>query len=102
MSNKIEPKFCNICGKEYMPIRSDQRCCGSPECTRERQRISQREYRQRNYARVLENNRRTRKERQDRQKWKEDGATDTIVAIGYADRQRAATLKMVGKVKTEL
>ena len=27
---------------------------------------------------------------------------DTIVAIGYADRQRAQTLQMVGKVKVEL
>jgi hypothetical protein len=27
---------------------------------------------------------------------------DTIVAIGYADRQMAASLKMAGKVNTEL
>jgi hypothetical protein len=27
---------------------------------------------------------------------------DTIVAIGYADRQRAATLRLVGRVNTEL
>ena len=27
---------------------------------------------------------------------------DTIVAIGYAERQRKQTLEMVGKVKTEL
>jgi hypothetical protein len=27
---------------------------------------------------------------------------DTIVAIGYADRQREQTLRMVGKVRTEL
>ena len=27
---------------------------------------------------------------------------DTIIAIGYADRQREATLKMAGRVNTEL
>jgi hypothetical protein len=27
---------------------------------------------------------------------------DTIVAIGYADRQKESTLKMVGKINTKL
>lgn len=95
-----EPKICEICGREYIPRRSDQRCCLSPECTRERQKRNQAEYRKRNYARVLENNRRTMRERRERKRRKDN--PDTIIAIGYADRQREQTLKMVGKVKVEL
>lgn len=95
-----EPRICEICGKAYIPRRTDQRCCLSPECTKARQRLNQAEYRKRNYARVLENNRRTMRERRERKRRKDN--PDTIVAIGYAERQREQTLKMVGKVKVEL
>lgn len=99
---KYEPRYCVFCGKEYIPRRSDQCCCGAPECTKERQKKSQKEYRQRNYARVLANNRRTMKERRDREKSKTELKRDTIVAIGYAERQMANTLAKAGKVKVEL
>jgi Bacteriophage Lambda NinG protein. len=95
-------KICEICGKEFVPRRRDQRCCLAPECTKERQRRTQREYRKRNYAKVLENNRKTMKARREREKRKKESKKDTIVAIGYADRQRAETLAMAGKVRTEL
>ena len=65
--------------------------------------MSQAEYRRVNYAKVLEANRRSNKKRKE-ERWKREHPTkpDTIVAIGYADRQMAASLKMAGKVKTEL
>jgi hypothetical protein len=40
------------------------------------------------------------RERRERKRRKD--SPDTIIAIGYADRQREQTLKMVGKVKVEL
>ena len=97
-----EPKRCEICGREYIPRRSDQRCCLDPECTRERQRLNQVEYRKRHYERVLANNRRTMKERRERKKQEKAQQKDTLIAIGYAERQREQTLKMVGRVKVEL
>lgn len=97
-----EPRVCIICGKEYIPKRSDQRTCGSDECMRARQRLNYLEYRRKNYAAVLENNRRSMKKRREEKKHKSMQKLDSIVAIGYAERQRAETLSMVGKVRTEL
>jgi len=95
-----EPRLCIICGVEYIPRRSDQRTCGSEECMKKRQRLNQLEYRKRNYAKVLADNRRTMKERREKKRRKEK--PDTLVAVGYAERQMAETLKMAGRVKTEL
>ena len=98
-----EPRCCIICGKEYIPRRSDQRTCGSEECLRERQKLNYREYRKTHYAALLETNRRSMaKKRKEREMEKHPPKPDTIVAIGYADRQREATLKMAGRVNTEL
>ena len=98
-----EPRRCEICGKEYIPRRSDQRTCGSEECMKKRQRLNQLEYRKKNYAAVLETNRRSMaKKRKEREMEKHPPKPDTIVAIGYAERQREATLRLVGKINTEL
>ena len=98
-----EPRRCIICGVEYIPRRSDQRTCGSQECKKARQRLNYLEYRKENYAAVLETNRRCMaKRREKRIQEKQPPKKDTIVAIGYAERQREATLKMAGKVRTEL
>lgn len=100
---EYEPRRCIICGKEYIPKRSDQRCCLAPECMKERQRLNRIEYRRKNYGRVLENNRRAmEKRRAEKYLAEHPPKEDTIVAIGYADRQREQTLRMVGKVRTEL
>lgn len=100
---EYEPRRCIICGKDYIPKRSDQRCCLDPKCLRERQRINQKEYRERNYGKVLESNRKALAKRRAEKRMKEAPIKeDTIVAIGYADRQREQTLRMVGKVRTEL
>lgn len=98
-----EPRHCIICGVEYIPKRSDQRTCGSEECLKERQKLNYREYRRTHYAALLESNRKSMaKKRKEREQEKNPPKKDTIVAIGYADRQREATLRLVGKINTEL
>ena len=100
---EYEPRRCIICGKEYIPRRSDQRCCLAPECTKERQRLNQIEYRRTHYASVLESNRKSMaRRRAEKYLAEHPPKEDTIVAIGYADRQREQTLRMVGKVKVTL
>ena len=100
---EYEPRRCEICGKEYTPRRSDQRTCLGEECMKERQRLNQIEYRRTHYASVLESNRKSMaKRRAEKYLAEHPPKEDTIVAIGYADRQRAATLRMVGKVKVTL
>jgi hypothetical protein len=70
---------------------------------KERQKLNYREYRKTHYAALLETNRRSmEKKRKEREMEKRPPKHDTIVAIGYAERQREATLKMAGKVNTEL
>lgn len=98
-----EPRICVICGKEYIPRRSDQRCCGSYECKKGRQRLNYMGYRKENYAAVLENNRRSMaKRREERKRAENPPKPDTIIAIGYAERQMADSLRKAGKVRTEL
>ena len=98
-----EARRCIICGKEYIPRRSDQRTCGSDECMKARQRLNYLEYRKTHYAALLETNRRCMaKRRKEREMEKHPPKKDTIVAIGYAERQREKTLAMAGKVRTEL
>ena len=99
---KHEPRICIICGKEYIPKRSDQRCCLDPECKKGLQRLNYKEYRETHYAKVLETNRRCMAKRREEQRQVAGRKKDTIVAIGYAERQMAETLKMAGGVKTEL
>lgn len=102
-SKDIEPRFCEICGKEYMPKRSDQRTCLSEYCMKERQKLNRIEYRKRNYGRVLEANRRAmEKKRAERYLRENPPKEDTIVAIGYAERQMADSLAKAGKVKVTL
>lgn len=98
-SNKYEPRPCEICGTMFKPGRIDQRTCGSPECKHERLRRTQNKWREKNYAHVIEANRRAMAKKR---KAEEQPKKDTIVAIGYAERQREATLKLAGRVNTEL
>lgn len=98
MSNKHEPRACEICGRMYVPRRCDQRTCASVECVRERKRL---------YAikKLHEGAYRARKReymRQSRTPEPYKPKEDTIVAIGYAERQMADTLAKAGKVKVEL
>lgn len=98
-----EPRRCVICGKEYIPRRSNQRCCLDPECKAARKRLTWAEYREKHYGSVLAHNRESMaRKREERRRQENPPKEDTIVAIGYADRQRAQTLAMAGKVNTEL
>jgi hypothetical protein len=100
MSTKYEPRRCCICGKEYIPRRIDQKTCGSDECKATNAHRTRHKYVERNYAEVRERNRRYMQNKRDEKRW--TPRPDTIVAEGYADRQRAKTLAMVGKIKVEL
>ena len=97
-SDKYEPRVCEICGKIYKPGRKDQRTCASKECVIERKRLwanetlNQETYRAR--KREYMRQRRTPEPHKPKE--------DTIIAIGYADRQMAASLAKAGKVRTEL
>lgn len=88
-----EPRPCSVCGKVFTPAHGNRRMCDDCYETFGKNKrlnvptlrfkatvdVDQYEYELR--KRNVENHR------------------DTIVAIGYADRQREATLKMVGRVK---
>ena len=92
-----EPKPCLICGKVFVPTRKNEILCSDPACKKARHRQKIEAYkpmrnaarkRQREEARMLKESRKPK--------------PDKIIAIGYADRQRAETLRMAGKVRTEL
>jgi uncharacterized OB-fold protein len=100
-----EPRACVICGSIFVPKRVDIKTCGNPECKKKLQRKQQLAWYKANYASIQEKNRSQKKQiREEELKIREPHKPkpDTIVAIGYADRQRAETLKMVGRVKAEL
>lgn len=88
-------KQCVICGAWFTPQHGNGRQC--PECRDALQkgkgRGLPREYDAPSDLETYE--RRIRERYMERYR-------DSIVAIGYADRQREQTLRMVGKVRTEL
>lgn len=84
-----EPRECIICGSVYIPRRENQMTCGAPACKRARQNIRQNEWRKQNYNSPDLSEPQTQKE-------------DTIVAIGYADRQIQNTLSKVPKIDTNI
>lgn len=94
---KYEEKKCNMCGKIFTPYRKDQVTCGDPVCVQANRRLNNRARYRENPEKFRERNRRYMQKIRERQPKK-----DTIVAIGYAERQREQTLKMVGKIKVEL
>ena len=87
---KDEPKHCSICGELFLAKNRNQHICYKDECRKEAYRIRQQRYRERNCDAIRERK---------REKKKPEERKDTIVAIGYAERQKAQTLKMVGKVQ---
>ena len=97
-SDKYEPRACEICGRMYTPGRIDQRTCASPECVRERKRAYGIKKKNEGVYKARKRAYMQRKRKPEEHKPK----PDTIIAIGYADRQKAATLKIVGKIKVEL
>ena len=84
-----EPRECVICGAVYIPRRSNQKVCGDPECKRALTSIRNKEWQHNNHIKPKEPEPQAKKE-------------DTIIAIGYAERQIEKTLSMVPKIDTEL
>lgn len=93
-------KACIICGTMFKPIRQSIVTCSNPECKYKAKLERQKVWYKENYTRILDEKRKNKAEEKLDEPHKPK--PDTIVAIGYADRQRQKTLEMVGKVKTEL
>lgn len=85
MKDDLTPRKCAVCGREFIPRRRDQHSCGDPECV----------YRWKNRNLKTKNASRTRV----KQTTARVPKSDTIVAIGYAERQMARSLELAGKIK---
>lgn len=88
-------KVCQICGAKFIAKHGNKQMC--PECFEITNKGKGRNLPKRYECPVDIEQYETRIRQKNIADYK-----DTIVAIGYAERQRAETLKMAGKVKTEL
>lgn len=95
MSRGVRLKECTVCGAEFAPEHGNKKMC--PECTNALQRNKgrglPREYEAPGDIETYERQIRERSVAR---------YHDTIVAIGYAERQIAASLEKAGKIRTEL
>ena len=100
----MEPRKCCICGETFIPSRANVRACDNPECKKEAKKERQREWYAKNYlsAREQKRNYMRKVREEERLPGPHVRKPDTIVAIGYAERQIARSLELAGKVKTEL
>ena len=92
-----EPRACLICGKVFVPKRKSEILCSDPACKKAR-------HRQKIEAYKPMHNAARKKKREEARLIKEHRKPkpDTIIAIGYAERQMADSLRKAGKVKVEL
>ena len=88
---------CRICGREFTADNPRQIIC-SKECKKIAQRAWSRKYRDKNLGRIKER----AQARRELHKIEAKRKPDTIVAIGYAERQIANSLNRAGKENTEL
>lgn len=104
MKKQFEPRTCAVCGTVFIPERANVKTCDNPKCKKQRQRQQQRDWYKANYASAQERRRDQAKRIKEENKVDEphQPKPDTIVAIGYADRQRQETLKMAGRINTKL
>lgn len=86
-------KRCMICGKEFDARGKDKAC--SRACSKIMKREWMRAYRER---KGREYNRNWMQEYRKKNKLPET-KEDTLIGLNYAERQKAKTLEMVGKVK---
>lgn len=95
-------KQCCICGKTFEAVRKVQVTCGAEECKREQHKIYLRgymeQYRLDHRAEINQKN----KEYMRRVRSGEQPINDTLNGLNYAERQKAKTLAMVSRVRTEL
>lgn len=95
MKREYYEKVCQLCGAEFIARHGNKRMC--PECYEVTNRGKNRHLPRRYACPEDIEQYEARVRQQNIADYK-----DTIVAIGYADRQREKTLQMVGKVKVEL
>ena len=90
-----EPRPCNICGIVFTPTHGNRKLC--PECREKQGKNLGFEFpiTYDNPADAEQYEFKLRKRNIER-------FQDKIIAIGYAERQMAASLKLAGKVRTEL
>lgn len=93
-----EERKCVICDAVYKPRRKNQRTCCDPECKEKLRRMSSKKRKRMLYGEYNDKNRKYMRMARGGHVPK----PDTIVAIGYAERQMAASLRAAGKVKVEL
>ncbi len=90
-----EWKNCEICGKEFLSRDRRQRTCGSKECKYALHKQTQREYERSHPKRNSERYKKLKIEETKRVK-------RPIIGKGYAERQIADSLRLAGRVNTEL
>lgn len=95
---EYEERYCSVCGMAFTPRRINQMTCAREECKAARTRQHQVEWHKMHREETLE----AKRKYMYNQRHGIEPVQDTIVAIGYAERQIAATLARAGKVKTEL
>lgn len=92
-------KQCCICGKTFETNRSAQVTCGSAECKKAQHKEYLRnymtQYRMNNRSIINQRN----KEYMRRVRSDANTKNDTLIGLNYAERQKAKTLEMVGRVK---
>ena len=93
-------RVCIICGKPFTPMRKNSVTCGDPECRKQRHRQVADQWKVENYDLVLASRRKRRELLLEQEAHR--AKPDTIVAIGYAERQMEKTLSMVPKIDTDL
>lgn len=92
-----DSKVCPVCGHEFIPQRITQRICLDPECRLKAKRQALNAFRKENYTKAYGDYDMYR-----RSPISSEPKKDTIVAIGYAERQIADSLAKAGKIKVEL
>lgn len=88
---------CKICGREFLASRRGMKIC-SGEC----RKIAQKEFSKAWYLKNTERAREQKREERERKRLEDLRKSDKIVAIGYAERQMADSLRRAGRVNTEL
>ena len=97
-----EPRYCRVCGKEFMPVHANSQLC-SEECRKKRRQAKRNEYRVNNYNRIRERNREWMRQKRGLEPEPEpDPPKPGLIAEGYAQRQIEKTLSMVPKIDINL
>ena len=88
----------------FKPFRLNVKTCSNPDCKYKLKLEQQKEWYRSNYAHAIEERRNYMRRIRVENKLDKphEPKSDTIIAINYAERQIAETLKMAGKVNTEL